>query len=415
MKKIAYILFMLLASCSWEDGVGPGVVDPVNPAIRAGFITMQVRGEHGSDFELTDDIKTIRFIVFGDVNAEPRAEVNEFHPVTSASRAGALTAVLEVWPTDKLVVAIANEPDTLRTALNGVGTLSELEALELAMGSIVTPDHRSLKPGVMMPMSGAVWTAKADVRATADAAKANPLELGLDRHLARVDVYLTTEITGGADLMPGSTITLRNTFTRAPFVRHKDTRGNEFGRIQTVPDGEFTTRGWSGTSLISEGTDPVYICSFYTPERLCPTNPPTVDIALKTPHGDKNASIELDIDAVNRNNRYIVLGKVRRTIYVGLEVMEWNEGLERFPLGQYFLTVDRSTLRFPSGGGTGRIVIDTNHPDGWRTEEVPGGADVKIVGGAVEVTVPAKAPGTREWSFVVRAGNMGKRINVIQD
>lgn len=399
MKRIPYILASLLfVSCAWENSPAPS--PSPGPATRSGFISVDVAGTHGSDFEATDDLKSVRFIVFGDPDGYPRAEVNELRPI-SPDRVGALRAVFRVSAADKLVVAIANEPAALSGALGDVQTLGQLEQLQLAMGSILSPDHRYLLPGVQMPMTGALRTTKADVVDTEAAARANPRPMTLDRVLARVDVYLSTDIAGGVDLLPGSRVTLRGTCTQTPFVP----------RERPQQPTELVDREWSGTSLVPQGDEPIYVCSFYAPERLCGTDKPTVDIALNTPHGDKSASIELDIAAVERNHRYVVLGKVRRSIYVGLEVMEWSEGLDRFPLAQYFLSVDRSSLTFAAGGGTQRIAASTNHPDGLSVEQVPAGASARVVGGQIEVT---SGGGARRWSFVVRAGNLAKRINVVQ-
>ncbi|MDR2936020.1 MAG: hypothetical protein LBU80_01585, partial [Rikenellaceae bacterium] len=398
MKRniILAFLLLLLCSCSWENELAPDGATPA-PITTRGYIEVQVADEHTDedDVELSDDIKTIRFFVFTDLDSYPRKEVGTPKTViTEANRASVLKAVFEVsrtehGPNNKLVVAIANEPDAMTVDLDAVTTPRELEDLDLILSDFLSNDHLSLQSDTPMPMTGAVWTDRDDVHATPGAALAAADRVGLllERAVARVDVYLTTEITGGVNLLPNSSITLKNTCTESPFVRH-EIGDRVLGKIQTVPSAGFAGNDKAWTPAPGQKNIPadasIYVCSFYTPERYCRADKLTLDIALATDDGEKGATVTLDklydgkgvrhdIDTVRRNNRYIVRGNIRKaqnvTADVGIVVLPWNEGLEAFPLGQYRLTVDRSSLVFPSAGGTQTVAVTADHPDPWRIEK----------------------------------------------
>lgn len=385
MKRLFAIMSLALASCSWENGDAPG--GP--PQTRAEYVSVDVvdHRTQGDGLELTDDLRSIRFVVMAGGGAYPNVEFNERRDLASADRASALAAVMKLSPTDKLVVAIANEPDTLRTILDGVRTLRELQAIELAAGSVLTPDHTAFKTGVSMPMSGSARVTADQLKPTAEGAAGSPVEIRLTRHFARVDVCLSTDAEHGIDLLEGSVITLSGAADKT------------------------VQREWSAATHVPAGTDHSLVCSFFVPERLCGADKPALDLALVTDQGPKSASVTLGIDAIERNHRYIIKGVVRRTLQLGFEVVEWEEALDKFPMGQYRLVVGGSTLTFAAGGGTRRIAVQTDHPGGWSVAEVPAGMNVRVVGGEAEVT---SSGGPRRWSFLVRAGNLGKRIDVVQ-
>lgn len=348
MKKniiIIWFLFLFLYSCSWEEELITKDDGYINPQATRGYIDLQVTPqEYDNGFELTDDIKTIRFIIFKDQYSYPQAEVNEFREITESNRVTALKAVFEVSLTDKIVVAIANEPKDLSSRLNDVKTPIELDNIELEMGYFLNSDHLALLPGVMMPMSGAIWTSKNSIHPTPEAAEAknNRVSLSLDRVVARVDIYLTTDITEGLEILPESYIELKNTFTKSWFVHHQDKNGNVLGKIQTVPTDELTSRKWffddpnEGVGLpggavgtittIQGNSKPVFLCSFFTPERKCTTDKLRLKIGVKIPGDDgfKSGGIALSeakdkndtihsIDIVRRNTIYEVTFIIRST------------------------------------------------------------------------------------------------------
>ncbi|MDR2910279.1 MAG: hypothetical protein LBV47_02780 [Bacteroidales bacterium] len=452
MKRNIILFFLLLFcfSCSWEEELSTGNGGP-DPNITRGFISLQVTGEHTENDSLSDDIKTIRFIVFTGLYAYPKVEVNEYKtiPISEAGRVSAMKGVFELTIADKLVVAIANEPASMTEALNAVTTPRELEDLDLMLSDFLMSDHLSLQPGSMMPMSGAVWTNKNDMHTTQAAAEAasGHIQLLLQRAVARVDVYLTTDITGGVELLPGSRLTLKNTYTESYFVHHKSGT-HVLGKIQTVASAGFAGNDKSWTLAVGQQNIPVpekgtkpekpesefaHVCTFYTPERNCITDKLIVDISLKTDDGDKNATITLDymyneagdrlpIEVVKRNNRYIVRGNIRKAnLEAGVVVLPWNEGLEPFPLGQYYLRVDKSLLEFPSAGGTQVVAVATNHPDSWKidkTGNLPTGVTArKAEDNTVEIEADPKIAGTLATSgwFTVRAGNLSKIVHVTQE
>lgn len=320
-------LLLFLCSCSSERMMSREMV------LRAdGFINIEVTDEH-TDGDLSDDIKSIRFIVFTDLYSYPKAEVNEFHEITEANRASVLKAVLKVSRTeagenDKLVVAIANEPTGLKTQLDNVSTVQQLEEIRLDMSSFVSTNHLSLLAGASMPMSGAAWTTADNVYETEqEAGEAdNLVPLMLERAVARVEVYLTTDDPDGLQTTSGSAVTLGNTYTQSYFIRHEN-GANVLGRIQTVASAAMTSKAWTQTDAtlnipyrtpaVQGDPSSVHVCTFYTPERRNLTDRLRLNVGVKVSgdEGLKSGEIELteaydehgthhDVDDVLRNTRY---------------------------------------------------------------------------------------------------------------
>jgi hypothetical protein len=438
-KQFVFAL-LLFASCAEEQVIR----EPEDIDIQTkGYIDVSIADENVLG-EVTDDIKTIRFIIFDGQGPNAKMEVNDYRSFASeADRVTKLKGVFEVSKADKLLVAIANEPPSMRGSLGLVTNRQELEALQMNMTDVFLDEnnadgnYQEFKPDVMMmPMSGALWISKGDLK-TKEEAINNLTPLKLERAVARVDVYLTTDITGGVELLPGSSVTLKNTYTQSPFIHHENEDINRLGHIQTVPASKFITSKWNTAepSTIRELSDTIHICTFYTPERNCAADKLAVNFSLKTNDGDKSAAFTLDymynkagdrlpIEVVKRNNRYIVKGKIRKSPFLstdgGIEILRWNEGLESFPLGQYYLRVDKSLLEFPSGGGTQTVDVATNHPDEWVIDDItnlPAGITATQSGNTIIVTALPQTPGSAATagSFIVRAGNLRKIVHVTQE
>lgn len=445
MKKSIIPAFLLtlssLCSCSWGELRTES--DPEPPTLTRGFIEIDVE-QPFSGPEATDGIKSIRLIVFN-LDSYPKVEVNTQESLDSEG-ASTLKAVLEVTLGEKLVVAIANEPEDMTATLTGIQNLSELEALELNMSNMFAANHLALKDGVMMPMSGAVWTKEEHIQPTVAEAKTHAQPLELYRMSARVDVRLITNIEGGVELRDRTTITLRNTYTQSPLVYHTDGDGNSLGSIQTVPAGGLIVHKWEAEpdyeQLVPEGgVESVFVCSFYTPERLYATGTDklTVDILLDTPIGEKKATFEIDamryegasdptpINAVNRNNKYVITGEIMESpdVRTDIEVMEWHEGLEEFPIMQYYLLVDKPVVVFPAKGNEQTreqtVTVKSDYPVQWTItdeENLPEGVTVT---GTTATTLTLKAEERSEpeeeaisgW-FYIKAGNLNKRVRVEQ-
>lgn len=358
----AVLLSLLwLPSCAPDEGLnvyGEEKEGFGSPRTRVGFISLQVTDRHVIGDELSDDIRTIRFIVLTDLDTYPRVESADQHRIINSQdgRVAALRANLGVSKSDKLVVVVVNEPNNLLDRLDEIGTMRGLEALQLEMDEIITnDDYRSL---AHMPMSGTVWVPAdliKDTEAEIEAADYVPNEVTLDRAVARVDVHLSTELDDGVTINAGSTITLKNTYDKSPLVYHEYKPGVDLGYIQTVPTEELLEKPFTtGQIKIQENTNPdpkpddgPLICSFYTPERFCLTDKLEVEIELDTDRGPRSATVTIDlmkdedgierpVDIVRRNNRYIVSGEIldpvipptRSGATTGIEVRKRSERLD---------------------------------------------------------------------------------------
>jgi hypothetical protein len=294
-------------------------------------------------------LSSMRLIVFTDLATSPRVEINrlitigelDMVPATGATPARAKTVVeVERRPAgenSRLVVAIVNEPDTpqMRAALEAISTPGELGDLELDMAHFVSADHLSLRDGVAVPMTGAVWTDRL-FRSVEEASREwNSLKLEVQRTVARIDVCLKrgTDVEAGLKMAAGSTVVLDNTFDKTRLVYHSDGI-NTIGQIQAVDSEDMFDRTWTLSSGEQDFTADTPVCSFYTPERGCTRDRLKLDIAIKTPEGATRSGsltifsaldadrVEHPVDIVRRNNIY------RVTVTIGAngmtaEVSDW--------------------------------------------------------------------------------------------
>jgi hypothetical protein len=325
MKNCIISIFSLLLFGSCLDEV---LIEGGSDALLTrGYINVSV--DSSNEEATSDDIKTIRFIVFKDLSSTPKVEVNEYHEVTEGESAAALSTVLEVSVNAaglgrKLVVAIANEPATLSDELNEVVTMTQLEALRLDMSSFVAADHLSLLSGAAMPMSGAIWTTNENIKATEQQAQLDKVALVLERAVARVDVYMNTDNTDGLQITGGSKVTLGNTCAESYLIHHND-GVNAVGRMDTPLSSAMTSKTWTQSAALldvpyktpasSATPSSVYLCTFYTAERSCQTDKLLLEVGVNVSgdEGTKGGSIELNELTVNDGKAFDEV--TRNTIY----------------------------------------------------------------------------------------------------
>ena len=343
MKHIIPLILMLLffGSCSWEQTLADKGVE-----LRTRGVMEVEIAENGAGVE--DKIETIRFIVFTNMASMPKVEINEFYDEDdfmledpSGEKAAAkVRIVLEVGRktnggNNKLVVAIVNEPAGMKRDLDAVMSPAQLAALPLDMSHFLNNDHLSLKDGVPMPMSGAVWTDK--VYATEDEARADMVKLTVQRAVAKVEVFLKggPDVDAGLKIASGSTVTLDNTCAKGNLVRHEDSDGHVLGSIPTVASANLIERSWTSTSeLAMSATESV--CVFYTPERNCVTDKLKLTVTAKTSEGaERSGSFVLStarneergeetVNVVRRNNIYRVTATVTANA-ITAEVQNWED------------------------------------------------------------------------------------------
>lgn len=358
MKKFAFILIIaLLSSCVSGGLVEPRGVGNGEDESTRGWISVTVKGNNTEE-PSHDDIEHLRLIIFKNVHSRPIVEQNLTKSFSRTDRAAKLEMVVQVahhsGETGKLVVAIANEPTFYTPQLATIESLDELNALEFDMKYFVHTNHlQLLNEQTLMPMSGALWTPHIyDTKAEAEAeAKLERSLMQLKRAVARVDVFMTSDLGHNLELRDGSFVTLHNTFDKTTFV-HDITELSEIGRIQTVAGG-FISKKWSipgqsggggepqlpgnvGSATTVPVADTVPVCSFYTPERLCLSNKLELEVGgvFDGDSGVKGGRLVLNTIAplggtpqpftvVERNNAYKVVVTVRATGITG-KVQEWN-------------------------------------------------------------------------------------------
>lgn len=342
--KIKHIILLaalsaLSLSCEPRGGDGPCAQGAMSVVVTR------------MDAEDEDRISTIRFIVFGDPDADPVLETNRLFDEGEFDTGGAqgdggvsqLGIVLEVMrriegPNDKLLVVIANEPPSMTSVLDAVALPEDLESLRLDFADFLNDDHHTLIDGAPLPMTAALWTDK--VHADEQQAADDVVTVELRRAVARVDVYI--ELGDGVDpaltLSAGTTVTLGNTYDSQYFIHHFDDP-RTFGSIQTVASG-FLDKEWELVEDMAV-SERLLLCSFYTPERTC-TQPDdadklTVSVSALTSDGavrEASAAIASAalastgvvsaVTVVERNNVYrvtISMGAETANIWVG----DWSD------------------------------------------------------------------------------------------
>ncbi|MDR2968698.1 MAG: hypothetical protein LBV32_03725 [Tannerellaceae bacterium] len=461
---------LLFASCAEEEAVR--LPDDIDLQTK-GYIDVTIDDGNAAGVA-TDDIKTIRFIIFDGQGPNAKMEVNDYRSFASeADRVAKLKGVFEVSKTDKLLVAIANEPPRLRNRLGQVMYRQELEAIQMNMSDVFveedpsTGDYQAFRPDVMMmPMSGALWISRDDLK-TKEEAINNLTPLKLERAVARVDFYINSTYPHNTVKLKSesSFIEMNNNYTKSYFIHHSNS-DNELGYIQSEPNaGELTVGAYGfpspnfsvpnkdNTEADTDGVkDKRLLCTFYLPERLSPTgSKPLFNVNLNTTsnHGGRTAAFDLTemtrredqyvsaIDTIRRNNLYNVtltftdgMGAFETVV----EVMDWNEALEERPIGLNNLKLDKASMLLPYTEVTADhdsvFNIITTHPDGWWISVFSLQGGVTVTGPDTEgEAIPANTTGTAKVTterkssisgsdikgyFTVKAGNLRKNVYVTQ-
>lgn len=263
-----------LFSCSKDT------LDESLPLTRA---ALSVGLVDNGELEEVEDIKTIRFIVFGDASVSPYLDVNVLDtqetPVPATDIA---VRNLEVKGNDDImVVVIVNEPQELVAQLESIGSLSDLQNLEYDIATILNAGK-----GIdLMPMTGVIRGI------SVLPSKEKTVKMVVERAVARVDIFLQATSDGAeTGYTNGSTsVTLHNITHESYFVMGNESNGTRdntsypsknFGQVKTdVPAGTLLEETWTAgtTATWSYSADTgaenrKLLCSFYTAERVFKTD-----------------------------------------------------------------------------------------------------------------------------------------------
>ncbi len=144
---------------------------------------------------------------------------------------------------------------------------------------------------------------------------------------------------------------------------------------------------------------------------------------------EEKSAIMYDPDAkadytVPRNSWLWVDGRVDNEMTITTRVLPWNGAdIKNIDDENYRFTIDREILVFTREGGREEVSIFADHPEGWNVESstVPawissltpdtGASKVET---PVTITASANSGDLRKAEIVVRAGNLLKKITVIQ-
>lgn len=310
----------------------------------------------------SEEIHTVRFIIFDDASFAPKLDLNEFRDLGADSEeATKFTALLEASVNDdKMVFVIVNEPAALKTTLNGITSPAELAGLEYTFAQTLNGPYTLKDTGI--PMTGV----KRDVVVKGENESpitASRVTMYIERVVARVDLYLKVTEAGAKTGYDGTTVvTLENTYHTGNLVmgnagnqtRDNITAAKNFGAVPTVSSANLSAtptlwKTWTGTSdetieYVSGQSNTLYVCSFYTPERTCATDAERLKLVLdnvkKSAGGvfarqelllktftDENGS-PAELNTIRRNYVYRIVGTVgaptEPILFGGITVSGWG-------------------------------------------------------------------------------------------
>lgn len=282
MKKIVWqiaglmAIMLLLAACSGEKNE----FEPTPVHTRALTIDLST----GTAVEGNKEpIRSVRFIVFDDISsAAPKLDVNRLEPVDGTEKTTFTANLLVTENADKLIVAIVNEPGTMKDKLDQINHPTILQHLPFTLsdalnngGNPVTTEHKGL------PMIGTMGLSISGDELSdlpSGALKKGPIIVY--RILARVDVYLKNQTNSkpGSVVGSASTAELIHSSKKGYLVRtsYKNHSGEPvaFGRWMRTTDSEYveeTNLSWIASvgetvdNTLNNGAG-LYLCSFYIPE-----------------------------------------------------------------------------------------------------------------------------------------------------
>lgn len=313
------------------------------------------------DAERQEEIKSIRFIVFGNATSGAILDVNKLVILDTPGTATDITAqLLKVVPNkDIIVIVIANEPQSLTAELNGITELPLLQELDYSIASILD-SNGEIASTTGMPMTGVIRGI------SVASAETKSVKMVIERAVARVDVFLEA-IEGGAvtGYTAGSTsVTLHNLSNDSYFVMgnvDNGTRDNanpskNYGKVkEDVPESDLLPGAWTATtsdtwaySSATGAENRKLLCSFYTAERIfksdysdrlavsmtnIPKGPSGVTgitekvIETITKVDDKGSPTAQPFTEIRRNNVYQITARVGK---IGIQILtitveDWGE------------------------------------------------------------------------------------------
>ena len=313
------------------------------------------------DAERQEEIKSIRFIVFGNATSGAILDVNKLVILDTPGTATDITAqLLKVVPNkDIIVIVIANEPQSLTAELNGITELPLLQELDYSIASILD-SNGEIASTTGMPMTGVIRGI------SVASAETKSVKMVIERAVARVDVFLEA-IDGGAvtGYTAGSTsVTLHNLSRDSYFVMgnvDNGTRDNadsskNYGKVkEDVPESDLLPGAWTATtsetwaySSATGAKNRKLLCSFYTAERIfksdysdrlavsmtnIPKGPSDVTgitekvIETITKVDDKGSPTAQPFTEIRRNNVYQITARVGK---IGIQILtitveDWGE------------------------------------------------------------------------------------------
>lgn len=395
---VPLLLLLLLPSCSWEK-IEPTPPGPPDVQTRALTVTLNNDG----DQDKQEDIHTVRFIVFDKASSGyPLLDVNELLSIEETQKtATGFQATLRVKVgDDKMVVAIINEPSTLKGKLDAVETISALEAQVFDFADVLNANHSALLDGQYMPMTGV----KRGITVTESHTAQSPARTSMtvERVLARVDIYLKAAAGVTAVLFPASRISLLDTYdkgylavgTAADGTRYQtgSMAVNNFGRMLTVdasdlldhdlPEGvlpQYATWSPLGTAVFTETSSIQRACSFYVLERTCTGIPDdklkirfenimsnsilkTKTLALEavTPSGGGSSQ---SLEIIKRNNVYEIIGTIKgNDITFDHLIVPWKDVEQGVIIDpQYYLKVSQDNVVLFGDGVWETVMAETNY------------------------------------------------------
>lgn len=222
-------------------------------------------------------LKTIRFIVFRDASSNfPRVDVNEYVAIAEADQK-MITEIganyLEVTPNDDIMVAvIINEPQDLKSQLDGVQHQGDLENMVYDITDILNANDAI----TAMPIVGVIR----DIAVAKD--QTESVTMVVERAVARIDIYLEAmQGSVATGYSPSSSVTVHNLSYGSYFAMgnaDNDTRDNataskNFGKVMTDVS-DLQDKTWTPSSSVEwsysgvPADDRKLLCSFYTAERI---------------------------------------------------------------------------------------------------------------------------------------------------
>ncbi len=400
MKKTINILLSVALAILFNSCVIGHDSDDIST--RSGILSVDIENDASS---LADDaregITTVRLFIFDNASTNPKLDVNELHTNTAEPGTKVTVKAATSLNTDKMVVAILNEPKQLTSKLASINHPSALEDVAFEFAELFNTNRTAVLAAANgMPMTGVLRHVEVNSSHTDASPKTIPMIV--ERVVARVDVYLNKDMSRTARLTTATKIRLKKSYDKGYLVtgtedngtRFQSSEAENFGHLLTVaPDKLTAVSEWSPTSAISLGSTAQRICYFYTPERSCISDNDAdklrlefVDITIDgvgmrsaeiilnrmdTAPGGVTDPEDLKLKMIKRNNVYEIYSTVTsNTIDFQAQVLDWADAL---PVNvdiatPYYLHLSKTESNIYNAIAKDKIVVRTDHPAGWKAE-----------------------------------------------